>query len=588
MTANYEFNDYILSLEAPELAAEYDLPPSATAVKGLSAGERYVDTSTWKANPLAAHGGKGANLHLRWNNVPGDTSAIDVVLHLHGYIRLQATAPMLRAVAGRSGLDLSGRKRPTLAILPRGRLITPDEVQRQQAQLDELAKRTGKKPDVARTDVYTFPALWHGRGAGLEALIAGALQWLGQQRGSAALTIARLVITAHSGGGAALDRLVALHAHRRVCNPDEVHVFDALYAPADGLKSWVGARLGNAHGAGDSGLRVFFCPGGKTQKWSEQLAQVLPGPGQPLTRRYRAECTRIDHLQMPNTFGPALLGDVAANLPMLGSCAPAPGSARLGQPGAAKPGPTPAPKGSGLPKPIRAALPVATADWIRSTSHSALELIADEAQRRRFLHEIDWSREYFPSNLDAQGKPAAGRRAEELFAAMAKVVPERRVPQHFAPAGIRYHDVTRAVVKVPGQPDFRLFPEACAAFVRLREAAAADGVQLRILSSWRSLAQQQAARKQQPNPKAVARGVSAHMYGLAVDLNLKVPGLSIDNRATRADDKMANIVRMYRSPIYKWLALNGSRFGWFPYRNEPWHWEYNPPGFKARFEQKAP
>ena len=98
----------------------------------------------------------------------------------------------------------------------------------------------------------------------------------------------------------------------------------------------------------------------------------------------------------------------------------------------------------------------------------------------------------------------------------------------------------------------------------------------------------QAARKQQPNPKAVARGVSAHMYGLAVDLNLKVPGLSIDNRATRADDKMANIVRMYRSPIYKWLALNGSRFGWFPYRNEPWHWEYNPPGFKARFEQKAP
>ena len=47
---------------------------------------------------------------------------------------------------------------------------------------------------------------------------------------------------------------------------------------------------------------------------------------------------------------------------------------------------------------------------------------------------------------------------------------------------------------------------------------------------------------------------------------------------------MTNMVAMYRSPVYKWMALNGRRFGWFPYRREPWHWEYNPEGFKARFE----
>jgi hypothetical protein len=33
-----------------------------------------------------------------------------------------------------------------------------------------------------------------------------------------------------------------------------------------------------------------------------------------------------------------------------------------------------------------------------------------------------------------------------------------------------------------------------------------------------------------------------------------------------------------------WMALYGNRFGWFPYRREPWHWEYNPRGFKERFE----
>jgi hypothetical protein len=52
--------------------------------------------------------------------------------------------------------------------------------------------------------------------------------------------------------------------------------------------------------------------------------------------------------------------------------------------------------------------------------------------------------------------------------------------------------------------------------------------------------------------------------------------------------KMANVVRMYRSPNYKWLVFNASRFGWFPYRREPWHWEYNPPGFAARFGLAAP
>ena len=168
----------------------------------------------------------------------------------------------------------------------------------------------------------------------------------------------------------------------------------------------------------------------------------------------------------------------------------------------------------------RAPLPTDVQRWIHSTDRSAIELVPDEQQRRLLLHEVDWSQEYFPGNRTAQGGRAPGRLAELLFAAMARVTPERRVP-----TGIRYHDTTGAVSPVPGQPDHRLWPEARDAFVRLREAAASDGVQLEITSSWRSRARQQAAALRQDNPNAVAPRNSAHMYGLAVDLNLRVPGL---------------------------------------------------------------
>jgi hypothetical protein len=37
------------------------------------------------------------------------------------------------------------------------------------------------------------------------------------------------------------------------------------------------------------------------------------------------------------------------------------------------------------------------------------------------------------------------------------------------------------------------------------------------------------------------------------------------------------------SPVHKWLFVNGEQYGWYPYQNEPWHWEYNPPGFRELF-----
>jgi D-alanyl-D-alanine dipeptidase len=229
--------------------------------------------------------------------------------------------------------------------------------------------------------------------------------------------------------------------------------------------------------------------------------------------------------------------------------------------------------------------------WVLDLDRSAIERLPDAARRTRFLQQ-DWSGVEFPGNVPKGQSPTHAIKqhwalARSLFDAMAGVVPERRVP-----SSIRFRE--RAAVQVPGQPSQRLFAEARDAFVRMRAAAKAEGVDLVILSSWRSRARQAAASANQPNPAAVARKASAHMYGLAIDVRMGVPGLPVKEINTRVDRvtaakagtsaKMGNLVRMYRSPVYKWLSLRAREFGWYPYRNEPWHWEYNPPGLKARFE----
>jgi hypothetical protein len=241
--------------------------------------------------------------------------------------------------------------------------------------------------------------------------------------------------------------------------------------------------------------------------------------------------------------------------------------------------------------PERAALPSDVHSWILSTDRSAIELIAEPAKRNRFLREIDWTQEHFPG--DETGGLAGGRLAEELFTAMARVVPERRVPY-----SLKYRpDIADIVVPIPREPKTTargcrpykmLHPEASNAFVRLRDKAATDGIPINLLpgcrTAWRTPAEQADISRSRRNRLAVARGIGPHMYGLAVDLRLGMPGVQVGEANTRTPERMANVVRMYRSAVYKWMALYGSRFGWFPYRREPWHWEYNPPGFKERYE----
>lgn len=64
-------------------------------------------------------------------------------------------------------------------------------------------------------------------------------------------------------------------------------------------------------------------------------------------------------------------------------------------------------------------------------------------------------------------------------------------------------------------------------------------------------------------------GGSAHQTGRAIDFYL---GGSNDSR---------NVAQLRTLPAYRWLISNATRFGFYPYEREPWHWEYNPPATRA-------
>jgi hypothetical protein len=114
--------------------------------------------------------------------------------------------------------------------------------------------------------------------------------------------------------------------------------------------------------------------------------------------------------------------------------------------------------------------------------------------------------------------------------------------------------------------------------MRMKAAAEADGIPanlLTITSGYRSVAHQKrlwaAALVKYGSPQAARKwvappGGSPHHTGRAIDL-----WLGTRNSST-------NIAALRATLPYKWLVCNAARFGFFPYANEPWHWEFNPEG----------
>ena len=196
----------------------------------------------------------------------------------------------------RSGLDLSGRMRPTLAILPRGNWI--------------------------RHYYYDFPALLCG---GIDQLVEYGLQCLADVTAEAspggrrARTADRLILSAHSGGG--MPAVDVIDGSRR--RPDEVYVFDGLYGrdpalgdPMRGLEvidDWLGERL-RQEPRRPGALRVIYIEQ-QTGPFSRRVSQLVAGHlavaerglVASLAQRYRVEVSGVQHSQIARRCMPELL-----------------------------------------------------------------------------------------------------------------------------------------------------------------------------------------------------------------------------------------------------------------------------------------
>ena len=101
----------------------------------------------------------------------------------------------------------------------------------------------------------------------------------------------------------------------------------------------------------------------------------------------------------------------------------------------------------------------------------------------------------------------------------------------------------------------RLWGPAAQAFVKMRSAAAGDGVPLSVTDSYRSYDNQVLLAAEKGLTKnggwAAVPGTSEHGWGLAVDVD-------VDQRG------------------FQWLKAHGAEYGWVQRSaREPWHWEYN-------------
>src|SRR5947207_11911556 len=239
--------------------------PSVTLSDGgVSPDECYLDNTP----VLRGHAGTQPDLFLRWNRIPLSAQAIDVVAFLHGFSQQGGEMPLAEKVE-RSGLDLSSRGRPILAMLPRGNWI--------------------------RHYYYDFPALLSG---GIDQLVDYGVSQFSRAVASHALAVNRFILAAHSGGGMPAVDIIA-EASRP---PDEFYIFDGLSGrdPASGdpmrglevIDSWLGDRL-RREPEREGTLRVIYIEqqtGPFSRKVGELIARALiavdPARAASLSRRY--------------------------------------------------------------------------------------------------------------------------------------------------------------------------------------------------------------------------------------------------------------------------------------------------------------
>ena len=145
-------------------------------------------------------------------------------------------------------------------------------------------------------------------------------------------------------------------------------------------------------------------------------------------------------------------------------------------------------------------------------------------------------------------------------------LPEDFIPANLKEVPVNYH--------INGERKYYLDETALNAFIEMADAAKAEGIELRILSAYRSFSYQQGLYNtyverdgfEAANRYSARAGHSEHQTGLAVDVNLI--SQDFENR-----------------PEFLWLRDNSYKFGYIlrykegyewetGYMYEPWHYRY--------------
>ncbi len=235
----------------------------------------------------------------------------------------------------------------------------------------------------------------------------------------------------------------------------------------------------------------------------------------------------------------------------------------------------------GTPESRLALLRALELKFIHDPKTSALDILGPELSRH--FRTFKWQEDDFPGGPEGPNEQFA----DVMVDVLDLVRPERRA-NSTRDAVVLRQEATDAVweymtsqwAPVPGQERWMLNRHARDSFVRMREQAKAEGVDLVIVSAHRRRQTAEANAARAGNPNAVA-SFSSHSLGLAIDFDMSHRSdIKFKALSTRP---MSELVRMRESPVHKWLVLRGEEFGWYPYQNEPWHWEFNPPGFRDIF-----
>jgi LAS superfamily LD-carboxypeptidase LdcB len=129
-----------------------------------------------------------------------------------------------------------------------------------------------------------------------------------------------------------------------------------------------------------------------------------------------------------------------------------------------------------------------------------------------------------------------------------------------------------AVAGVQGK-DVRLHTLAADGFRRLAAAAEqALGIRVQAASGWR---EHKWKSREEYEKSMIAK------YGSLAEGQKKMAfdsphetGLAVDFGSGGLEPKSATMAAQRKTPLHAWLVEHAHEYGFHPYKNEPWHWEF--------------